>query len=1248
MPAPIQATPRRAPPLRPPAPPTASRQNQDARSGPRDARFSTLLASRPAGQGAGDKRMYRMSDGTMVELPADMRLEDAARLETEAKAAQKQLGKGPPPKPVPEVRQDADKAPGKKGKPKAGAQEKKGAAGQRKAAVRTAAGAARLKPAGGGKAAQYLLAKAAPVLDKRTEKLRKLSRNEQSHDDAAQKLRQSENAVVIPASEGQSKSNAGQVNAVDGRAAPAPDEKKGKHELQESLAANVPQSIEDVDNFKRDKKAQHIGADVMKVVQGDKNAVVETFADMERTPPPAPAEQTPEPLPPAETAPATAGMNLGQDAVAPLQKEHTDVSSYTKEADGKLKEEGLTQEQLDMVDNGDLAHANKEKKGMETTARQEPMAVQKFAQQETGKIDRDLKQEEKKERGALQAKRRSGLGATGQKQKHAKSSLERKRDEVAGKINGIYKTAQDKVRKKLADLETQSMKRFDDGNAKASKAFEDNVKRDIDAFKDDRYSGFFGWARKAKDWLLGMDELPQVKAIFERNRATFVATLDKLVADISADNKRVVQECKDELTRAKAQIKDYVDKLGPDLKDIGKKTAGEVSAKLNELDGFIRKKEEELQQKLADKQQAAIKAIDEKIEKMKEAMSGALAKLGKLLLWAAKKFFTWALGKFGYSLGEIEGIISKGAAVLKAIFTKPIVFVKNLIQAAKTGFQNFGKNFLTHLKDAIFDWLTGSLSGIRLPATWDLKGIASVALQILGLTWTNIRGKLVKAMGETAVKSMEAGFDLVVTLVRDGPMAAWEKLKEMADDIKQAFIEGVQDFIKIKIVQKAIETVVALFVPGAGIIRAVVGIYDTIVFFIQKAKQIAQMVGNFLASVGEIAMGNIGAAASALEKGLATALKLVINFLAKLLRLDGIAAKIRAAIQKLQAKVDGMLDKVVNWIADKAKKLFGKVKAGAKALLQWWKKKRPFAGGGETHTLLFQGTKNNAELMVQSQPKKPEDFIKDYVPDQDTKPVRALVKDIDKLKTEVGKAQAKTPPDEVAIAKLDADLTVKFNALGTLLAGLLDKTADEGSEKNPVPIEYPKRRAAAYPNIYVGPPTNQYLKQSWLKDAAAAGGGKKAKDKLALAEPKLTAEPGFMGWGGAVTVLRANGGPGQALPAGGTCGLDPAFAGLAPGKVLTYDEKGRTGGGGKINNLFKPYGFRPGKEGMDGDHVMERQLGGPDAINNLWPLQSGENRSSGSTVNSMKVTVASKALTVHEARQKRKKKALHLLVKTVR
>ena len=52
---------------------------------------------------------------------------------------------------------------------------------------------------------------------------------------------------------------------------PDVDENKGKGTLEQSLDANVPRSIGELDNFKRDKKAQHTGADVLGVVQGDKN-----------------------------------------------------------------------------------------------------------------------------------------------------------------------------------------------------------------------------------------------------------------------------------------------------------------------------------------------------------------------------------------------------------------------------------------------------------------------------------------------------------------------------------------------------------------------------------------------------------------------------------------------------------------------------------------------------------------------------------------------------------------------------------------------------------------------------------------------------------------------------------------------------------------------------------------------------------------------------------------------------------------
>ena len=638
----------------------------------------------------------------------------------------------------------------------------------------------------------------------------------------------------------------------------------------------------------------------------------------------------------------------------------------------------------------------------------------------------------------------------------------------------------------------------------------------------------------------------------------------------------------------------------------------------------------------------------------------AFAKLVGVFATFVAKFMSWA-GDAVWKLLEIVfsvvapgalGYIKRTGAALNSILKNPIPFVGNLVQAAKLGFQNFAGNFGTHLKNGLIDWLTGSLSGVYIPQALSLGEIVKFAFSVLGLTWQNLRGKLVKAVGETAVQAMEKGFEIVKTLVTKGPAAAWEQIKDELAALKDKVIGGIKDMVIEAVVTKAIPKLIAMFIPGAGFISAIISIYETVMVFVQKISKIIQVVTAFIDSIVAIAAGNIGAAAGRVESILAGLLSLAINFLAGFAGLGKIAAKINGIIEKIRAPIDKALDAMVAWIRKLGTKFFTMLKKGAKKLLNWWKKNAPFTGGGESHTVIFQGDEENAQLMVRSTPKRPEDFVLDFVPtgqsQAETKQVAALSKDIDGLKKKIATAANKEPPDEATIAAIDAQLTAKFNALGQLLATLLDKADDEGSEKNPVAASYPKRRAAAYPNIYVGPLTEEYVKQDWLKAAADAGSGKKAKDKLEALDPALANDAGFRAWSGSVIAARASGGPGQSLPNGTTVGLDAAFASLAPGKVLMYDEKGKTGGGSKINNLFKPFGFRAGKEGLDGDHVMERQLGGPDAINNLWPLQSGENRSSGSTLNSMKVTFQSQVMSVHEAREKRqkKKKALFILIKS--
>lgn len=163
------------------------------------------------------KRMYRTSNGEMVDLPADMTAEEAAKLEAEAKVAEKKLGQRPQPKPVPDVKKLVSKeAPKEKPKPEVKA--KKDGKGKSKVAPKAGGAATALVEAvGHSKVAKYLAKRGAPILFKGMGKLQKLKQNEQTHDNAVEKLKQTEKAVVIPPGEGQSQSNAGQVNTVSAK-----------------------------------------------------------------------------------------------------------------------------------------------------------------------------------------------------------------------------------------------------------------------------------------------------------------------------------------------------------------------------------------------------------------------------------------------------------------------------------------------------------------------------------------------------------------------------------------------------------------------------------------------------------------------------------------------------------------------------------------------------------------------------------------------------------------------------------------------------------------------------------------------------------------------------------------------------------------------------------------------------------------------------------------------------------------------
>jgi hypothetical protein len=551
-------------------------------------------------------------------------------------------------------------------------------------------------------------------------------------------------------------------------------------------------------------------------------------------------------------------------------------------------------------------------------------------------------------------------------------------------------------------------------------------------------------------------------------------------------------------------------------------------------------------------------------------------------------------GAFGY--------IKKTGAALKSILKNPLPFVGNLVKAAKLGFTNFASRFLTHLKNGLLDWLTGSLEGVYIPKALSLPEIGKFVLSILGITWAQIRAKLVKALGpngEKIMSALETAFDIVVAFVKGGAAAAWEVIKDKLTSLKDQVISGIISMVVDTVISKAVPKLIAMFIPGAGFISAIISIYDTVMVFVNKISKIIQVVTGFINSIVAIAAGNIGAAAAKVESVLAGLLSLAISFLAGFVGLGKVADKVMGVIKKVQAAVDKAIDTAIAWIVAKAQAFFKSLKKAAGKLFEWWKQKKSLRADGESHSLYFSGQSKSARLMVASAAVEVKTFIAAKSAEAKNNPAKQGA--IAAIAPLVAKIESlEQLPDDQQQAR-ESEFKQAFNEIGTHLITLLSESL-WGNEPNPLPLEYTKRRAGGYPVLFFGPKSANRIPQSVLASGAIA----QVEALLSAGEQKVWQNQGQK-------ISQYSPTQPKALPNGGpTIGISAEYR-VEVGKKVLY-KPGSTAGGGLINAALKPYGYRAQSEGKDGDHIVEMQIGGPNILPNLWPLDKGENRSSGASL----------------------------------
>jgi hypothetical protein len=298
----------------------------------------------------------------------------------------------------------------------------------------------------------------------------------------------------------------------------------------------------------------------------------------------------------------------------------------------------------------------------------------------------------------------------------------------------------------------------------------------------------------------------------------------------------------------------------------------------------------------------------------------------KMSWWEQKKksWFEEALNEAAVPKKQVMDLFNRAGSAITEILKYPDRFVNTLIKALVQGFQQFNDNISKHLKAGFMSWLFGTMikAGIHLPEDFSSRSILTMVLQVLGITQALIRQKVAKVIGEKNVSRIEKAWQILSTFMKDGIGGLWEMLKDYLSNLKETVVGEVRKWLTIEVIKAAVVKVVSMFNPVSGLITIIKTIYNVIKFLIERASQIMALFNAIAGSVVELAMGNVTRAANKVEDTLARLLPVAIGFLASLLGIGGIAAKIKGIIKRLQIRVNKAIDMVIGKVVGKVSRLF--------------------------------------------------------------------------------------------------------------------------------------------------------------------------------------------------------------------------------------------------------------------------------------------------------------------------------------
>lgn len=727
-------------------------------------------------------------------------------------------------------------------------------------------------------------------------------------------------AAKAPPNEKEAGARANQVDEMKDAKAEKPQKGGFLAVLRAEIDKVMPKNLDDADKFMKGGESAQIKGSVASNVQQQKEGAAGPTEQATSAPPNTGAVEGKEvaslPSEPAATAPPVAGAEA-MPAPKPQAEVQKTAQDASVSADQKMKDAELTPEQMKKANDPRFSSVLTARDKAKETAAAGPAKFRANEQKALVQAKAGATGDAGKGVAALAGTKNATGSKTKTRQQLAKERDEAARKKVTDTIAGIFDKTKAKVESKLSTLEADVMAVFDAGSDAALANMKDGANLEIERFKRERYGGLTGAGRWIAD--LFRDTPPEIKAIIARARQRFTVEMDALAVRVAGLVDQRLAEAKAIVAAGQAEVKTYVAGLGPELRSVGQQAERDVAARFDELKQSIDDKAQDLAEKLAQKYKDASDKADTAAKEMEDANKGALKGLADKIGEIVKMLAEFA--------DRVVSLFKKAAGVVKKIIADPIAFLGNLLAAIKQGIAKFVDNIWTHIKKGFMTWLFGELTkaGVEIPSDLSLPSILKLVLGVLGLTWANVRPKIVKKIGERAVSILEKVAEIIGKLFTSGPAALWEEMKAFVGNLKQMVIDAILDWVVTKVITSAITKIASMFNPAGAIIQAILMVYNVGSWLAANLSRILDFVESVVNSVDRIANGDTGGAAAFIEQSLAKMIPILIGFLASLLGLGGLAAKVKSFITKVQAQVGKAVDFVIDKVFNFVKKIIGKL-----------------------------------------------------------------------------------------------------------------------------------------------------------------------------------------------------------------------------------------------------------------------------------------------------------------------------------